>query len=307
MKKLSAVILAAMIVATGAASAAPNESEGRASAISLTNTLISQEIENVKIDNKAWLARTDIQFQFNNDMKLTFSIETVQPFHKTDKEATFYQLRLARNPDNGTTTNIGTGYRRVTDDKNTLYGANIFYDRAWKYGHERVGLGGEYFHGLMESRFNIYHAISGEKLVDAVTATYERAIDGADIEVGMPIPHMPYMKVFLQGYQWDYKYNSDINGYKLRTEIQLTPQLQLEAGYSHDNYVKNNQYINLMYTLGQTGKAAMFEPGKPIIRQERWEKVDQSKRLLDKVERENDIRVERYAKMANGIIVSLTN
>ncbi|MEN6411925.1 MAG: inverse autotransporter beta domain-containing protein [Veillonellales bacterium] len=307
MKKLSTLLLASMIMATGTTSVFAEEISGKDATVSITNALISQEIQNVKINNKAWLARTDIQLQMDNNMKPTLSIETVQPFHRTDTEATFYQLRVARNPQNGTTTNIGTGYRHVTDDKNTLTGVNLFYDRAWKYGHERVGLGGEYFHGLLESRYNIYHPISGEKLVDAISATYEKAISGADYEVGMPIPHMPYMKIFLQGYQWDYQYSDDVKGYKLRSEIQVTPQLQLEVGYSHDNYVKNNQYVNLMYTLGQSGKVAMLEAGKPIIRRERWEKVDNSKRLLDKVERENDIRVERYSKQANGIIVSLTN
>lgn len=65
MKTLKTLLLASMVAATVTPSVSAEEISGKDAAVSITNALISQQIENVKIDNKAWLARTDKAFKAN--------------------------------------------------------------------------------------------------------------------------------------------------------------------------------------------------------------------------------------------------
>lgn len=295
MKKTMLTMLAMMVVASGSASAqTTQEVSGKDVTTMATNQAIQGGLSSLKANSdQEWLKRTDISVNMSNDFKPTYEVHTLQPIHKTDKEATFYQLRIARNSDVGTTTNLGLGYRTTSDDKNKLYGVNVFYDEAWKYKHERVGLGLEYFVGKIETRANVYHGISGERLVDPTNSIFEKVVDGMDFEIGGEIS--PYAKLYVGGYQWDYKHTDDLRGYKVRSEVQLTNRVNVEVGYYHDSR-HSDPYAKLMYTLGDKNKPSLF--GKTQAKA--VTKIDNSTKLLDKVQRENDIRVETYSKTPDG-------
>lgn len=299
MRKTSAIIFTSMLMATSFASAAP---QGQADPTAVANALIANEIQNAKANGPEWLKRTDIQFSLERNSSPSYTLESVQPFHKTDREATFYQIRFNQDSDVGLTTNFGVGYRTVSEDKNRLYGINSFYDQSWRYNHKRVGLGAEYFVGKLEFRANGYRAITGEKVVDAANQIYERALSGYDYEVGGVLPDMPYAKLYAGGYTWDYKHSDDAKGYRVRTELQLTPQFSLEAVYAHDNHQTSAPSVSFLYTLGASDKVSLFGSDKKAIEEVNKAPVDQAEKLLEKVRRENQIKVERYAKVGNVTI-----
>jgi len=271
------------------------------------NSIVNQGIQNMTKGKDApdWLKRTDISVEFQNDFKPVYSIETVQPISEVGKVTNFTQFRLGNDlgSDEGDTINLGFGRRYLSNDKTSLIGVNTFYDYSTKWGHARVGGGLEYFKGLNEYRANVYHAVSGEKEIDVVNDIFEKALSGYDYEAGTSFKSAPWAKVFLEGFHWDYTYASDINGYKVRTELQVTRQLNLEMGYVHENGnvdITNGSgsYAKLMYTLGDSGKPAMFETGKKVFRS--GDVVTVEDKRLQKVERENEIKVETYQKVSTS-------
>lgn len=248
-------------------------------------------------DAKDWMKRTDIQFSFRENWKPLYAIETIQPLNETELSTVFTQFRIANTSDIGATANLGFGYRKMNTEKTSMYGVNAFYDYGFKEGHARVGGGLEYFTGFTEFRTNVYHAVSGEKEVDRTNHIFEKALSGYDAEIGYTLPKAQWAKLYLQGFCWDYKHADDATGYRVASEIQLTPRIGLEVGYIDENHKSGEGYAKLMYNLADKD-IALFG-GKKGAEVSTTTPTVENKRL-DKVRRENDIRVERYQKDENG-------
>lgn len=294
MKKLVPALIASSILLSSIAYA--EEASTKDSVMSIGNSYIAEGIQNLKGDHAPdWLKRTDIGFQFQTDGKPIYSLETVQPISaQSDRITNFTQFRFGNDLSAGTVLNWGLGHRVLSADKSSMFGVNAFYDYGFRYGHTRVGGGLEYFQGRNEYRANLYHAISGEKEVDHVNHIFEKALSGYDYSVGTSLKNAPWAKIYLTGFHWDYNYSDDANGYKVATQLQVTPRLNIEMGYWDDNKGPGEKYAKIMYSLGNKGPA-MFEHGKSVFRNEDAQVTVESKRL-DKVQRENDIRVETYQK-----------
>lgn len=269
----------------------------------LVNQGISSAINNATKDENApeWLKRTDIQIQFKENWKPVYAIETIQPLNQKEYSVVFSQFRLANTSELGTTANIGFGYRKMNQDKTSLYGVNTFYDHAFKHDHARVGMGLEYFNGLSEFRANMYHGVSDEKKVDEKYNIFEKVVDGYDIELATSLKNAQWAKIYVQGYCWNYKYAADIKGYKVGTELQLTPRLSLDFGYDKNNSQSGEGYAKVMYTLGNKDMPSWRgEKQAPV---EMMSAPTVEHKMLQKVRRENDIRVERYTKDEQGNII----
>jgi hypothetical protein len=262
-------------------------------ALTVMNGAIENQIKKSKQDPNApaWLKNGDISFRLETNLKPQYSFETIVPTHQDKLNTDFVQFRLGNDLEAGTVANIGIGHRKLSEDKTTMYGVNAFFDHGFKYGHERVSLGGEYFFGNNEFRVNAYHGISGAKEVDSTSHIFERVLDGYDYELGTSIPKAPWMRLYAQGFSWDYKYSDDAVGYKVRTVIQVTPRFNLEYGYWDDNKGPGHQYAKFMYNLSET-HPAMFEDNKNVFRN--GDKVSVEDKRLQKVNRDNNIEVERY-------------
>lgn len=277
--------------------------DGASAAQSVSSSAVNESISQILYgdDAKDWMKRTDIQFSFRENWKPVYAIETIQPLNETELSTVFTQFRIANTSDIGTTANLGFGYRKMNATKTTMYGINTFYDYGFKEGHARLGGGLEYFNGFTELRTNLYHAVSGEKEIDRTNHIFEKALSGYDAEIGYTLPKAQWAKFYLQGFRWDYKHAEDTKGYRLATEIQLTPQIGLEVGYIDESRNSGEGYAKLMYNLAKkdialfSGKHNAEVPtDAPIVEHKR----------LDKVRRENDIRVERYQKDENGNVVN---
>ncbi len=278
-------------------------------ALQITNSLVPGMINQARSGGPEWLRRTDIQFSFMENLKPQFTLETIQPFFLAQDKirSFFWQGRAAYQDTTGTTANFGLGYRWLTEDKQTLTGINTFYDHAYQHNHSRWGLGAEYFTNLLEFRTNGYFPVSGPREItrSLTTTTYEKALGGYDFEVGTSFSRARWLGVYAQSFCYDYKNSDDAVGYRLRATMQLTPRFLLEAGYVHDRKSENSTFVNVQYNLADSGKPVLWGQSKQ-------EKEDKSKpetlesRILQKVERENNIRVETYTQALPTAAINVT-
>ncbi|MCC5466265.1 inverse autotransporter beta domain-containing protein [Pelosinus baikalensis] len=254
------------------------------------NSYIVQGIQDFKRNEfPIWLQRTDIGFRFQTDGTPIYSIETIQPIGvPSDQITNFTQFRLGNDLSAGTVANLILGRRIFSADKTSMYTVNTFYDHGFKYGHGRVGGGLEYANGRNKYQANMYYNISGEKMVDPSNAIYERALSGYDYSVGTTFAYAPWAQVYIKGYSWDYNNSIDDVDFKIYTQLQVTPRLNIEFGYLDDN--GGEHYGKIFYSLGHKGPA-MIEKGKRIFRSED-EKTVLATKSLEKVQRKNDIYVE---------------
>ncbi len=269
--------------------------------------------------------KTDVGIQMESDRKPLYFLETVQPLGKqTERGTNFTQIRIGTGGNatvdgydaicGGTTLNLGVGRRILSKNKGSMFGVNAFYDHGFKHGHSRISGGLEYFEGRNEYRVNVYRALSGDKQLSSSSSTtiergydnydswtdttvttsavFEKALGGFDYSFGTSFKSAPWAKVYVTGYHWNYKNSKDVNGFKIAVPLQITPKVSLEVGYLHDNKVSSRRYAQIMYNFGKRGPA-MLEDGKHIFRNE---EVTVASKRLDKVRRENDMKVEVMPK-----------
>src|SRR5262249_50286013 len=129
-----------------------------------------------------------------------FYVETVLPIKQTDdKERTlFTHDRISSDGDGNVLLNGGLGYRRLLFDDNLLAGANTFFDYQSLHNHYRLGMGLELKTKTLEALANYYHALSPRRQIRSsfFNTFYEKAVDGFDLELGGPVPYLPWLKLF---------------------------------------------------------------------------------------------------------------
>ncbi len=280
--------------------------------VQLLNQLIPYYAQNGKQQGPQWLRTTDINLTFTEDFKPIYSLETLQPFTKevVDGRLSFWQGRYAYQSGANSTANLGVGLRWLSDDKTSIAGINTFYDYAFKHDLSRVGIGAEYFNKQAEYRANVYIPTSGDRqtgksvLTDGILYSYIRAVSGFDYEVGTSLANAPWLSLYASGFHYDNKYQADENGYRLRGKMQLTPRLSMEMGYTHSNLSNGSLYGKVLYQLADTAGPALRGGSDP----ERASDI--SHKLLQKVQRENEIKTETFTKLVantGSLSVTVTN
>ena len=282
-------------------------------AIQFGNRLLNYYLNEGKNNGPAWLKTTDFEINFSEHSSPDYSFETVRPLEKItpNGQQWFWQGRYARESDSSTA-NLGVGWRKLAKDKSSLIGVNMFYDYGFEYNLSRIGLGTEYFNKLAEYRANWYYPLSGDRQtgVDYRTTgilySYIRAVEGGDFEAGTSFANAPWLKVFAGGYYWDNKHQNDEKGYRLRNTMQLTPRLNMELGYTHSN-LSSSFYGNMKYQMAFGGGKSLKDDAKT---ENNKPETDLSGKLLQRVERENDIKTETWTKFVaytGNIKVTVTN
>ena len=201
---------------------------------------------------KPWMRRTTLSFQFQEGWKPLYSIETVQPlghYDTTSRDVWFTQQRLSRASDIGTTLNVGVGYRRISKDDRRLYGAHLFYDHRFLRHHDRLSAGLEYMSGESEFRFNWYGAASDERVLDVNFHTLERVSNGYTVEYGKTFKNARWARVYVEGYHWNQERQADKNGFRLGSELQLTPRVSVDMGYNKPEHSSGGAYGKITFRL----------------------------------------------------------
>ena len=233
---------------------------------------------------------TEVQFSAKEDNKPQFTIMTVRPISvHPGKDAWFVQLQLSNTQirsQSRLSTNIGLGYRTLSDNKKSMIGGNVFVDYD-EEGNSRYSLGFEFRTTVFEILINHYEAISGQKTVGNFK---ERALDGNDMSINGQIPYLPWAKINLMHYEWKKVNNSkNSKGDKLSLDLLLTPNVVLELGVDDNNIQKKDNFAKLSFVFPpREGPAASAD----FIADEAFPGGDMSSQLLSKVKRSNKITLE---------------
>ena len=178
-----------------------SEDEERSAFIDLSKMVAAGDVEG--IEGKAISAATDqgvgftqsflekyfptveISVEANDDT--TAGILVVAPLSdKEDIQNTIFTQVSAFYVDSRTTLNAGLGYRRLEFDNTLMLGVNAFYDHEFPYDHGRFSIGLEARTTVGEINANIYKAKT--KWRRGEDGNQERALDGWDVEAGLPLP-----------------------------------------------------------------------------------------------------------------------
>lgn len=243
-----------------------------------------------------WVARTDISIDVQKGSKTTFDIETIQPLYQTNatkRNTCFIQARWGRrNSDD--TVNIGFGYRRLLVDESWLFGANVFYDTTLKAYHKRIGVGVEAIGKYVTFRGNYYKGVSDERTIshESDFVITEKALNGYDVGVEMPLPKMPWAHIRFDHYRWKGHKFSDVHGYTVRLHCNLTKNLHLEFGRSDDAENSSRMFAKAYVNFG-TNSSYEYNAFDNFFS----EKILPGRNLflhtLDKVKRHQDVVIER--------------
>ena len=347
MKKFSAGVVVAILVLVAALQGladTPGNSSSNASMISAANQLssyYSNYFKNYWSNQGAlWLNSTSLSFFAGSNWgDYNYQLNTVQPLVKGDvynlSRLPFVEANVFGGA-NGTTANVGVGYRMLNDQKNRMIGANLFYDVSsvnnnYNSGiagyqsasaapvQQRMGLGLEFMQGYFEGIANYYLPISGRQLMGAdysglgnnrslIASYYQEALSGFDIALSSAIPGATWLQANLRGYNY-YGNNTAqmtgsnpaLQGFTIGANAQLTPMFNLIAGYDTG---ARNAYVQGTFNLLAQPKSALFY-GDPTINA--YSQINVSNKLLNQVQRNNTITavVERQYNVTGSFTTVL--
>ena len=274
---------------------AGDEQKVKQGLINQFTTGLSEAVENI-LDGEG---DTQVRIDMGEDYKPEFSIVTVRPIaihHSVD--ATFIQLQLSDHKIRGDSRlagNIGVGYRKLSDNKNSMTGANVFFDYDEK-GNLRASVGVELRSSAFDALANYYSAMSGGKTVGDFT---ERTLDGYDISVVGQVPYIPWVNVIGKSYRWEANKNSkDSTGEKLSLEMALTPNLIAEVGFDDNNINGTDNFakITFIYPPRETPTAST-----DFVSEKAFVQFDMSTELLSIVRRANKQTIESEG---TGVVIT---
>ena len=191
------------------------------------------------------------------------------------------QSNISRQDDD-TTVNIGFINRKLSEDKNWLYGFNIFYDQEFPENHQRASLGLEIKSEPIEFNFNYYDAFSKSKTVGDTT---EKAMDGYDAEIGFQVPYVPTARFFLSIYEWDGDDFDIKDGKKASLRFNPSEKVSFEIGIDDNNKSDSVTTAKINYNFLATENNF---PEK-LVSDKMFEHTDQTKNVYDMVRRQNRI------------------
>ena len=207
-----------------------------------SNDYISGSLESI-------FPTAEVSLSSGTSDKVTGSILFVSPLSDiNNKENTlFTQGSIYFSDDDRETLNLGIGNRKLLINDTLMLGANIFYDNEIDYGHTRASFGVEAISSVGSLRANQYYAISGWK---DVGEAQEKALDGSDIEVGVPLPYLPWTNFYLRTFEWEGVDGvADLKGDEMSLEAKLPLGLNLAVGKrSNDGTTEDQEFIKLTWT-----------------------------------------------------------
>jgi hypothetical protein len=222
------------------------------------------------------------------DQDTSYSLLKVQPLVDDVENGTAIFLQVSANRTaNRNTANIGLGYRKLVADGKIILGANGFYDSEWTYEHERASAGFEVLSSVGDFRYNQYFAIT-----DGVTGAggaEERALDGFDAEIAVPLPYLPQTKLHAKAFKFD---SDDVatvvegQTYSLRSALPYSFTIEL-GSTTFDDSRADQDYANLSYQVSFGSK-----PSNPtqFISNVAYQLSPVHERRFEKVRRANTIR-----------------
>ncbi|MDE2028251.1 MAG: inverse autotransporter beta domain-containing protein [Candidatus Omnitrophica bacterium] len=265
------------------------------------NQLVNYAHKGIYKDAPDWLKRTEFHVTFDKIDGTEYSLLTTQPLWEstTQDKTVFTQVSYEHYKlydIDRDTINTGFGYRQLFLNNTLLLGANNFYDYEISHNHARSSIGGDAKWGPLDFYSNYYYRLNG---VQTVKGAQERVTNGYDVGIDSALPFLPWAKFHYGYYEWFGIYAKNTVGNEYSCELALTPNISLVGGTRGKTPESNRQdnFVLLSFHFGNKNKATLFSsPVSSHI----FEQRDLSDDLLDKVNRENKIMVERTVTSGGG-------
>ena len=235
---------------------------------------------------------TEASIQINEDDNPDLEILALREIESTNNSNLFTQFSIHTQETNGHDRligNLGLGYRKLSEDKSSMMGINVFLDNDFNAEHRRGSVGFELKGANLDLTANSYHKISN---METYKDTEEQVLSGYTINLASQLPYTPWAKINLQNYAWENeKASSDSEGNSIALESFLTPSVQLEF----KNDMSDNSGVDDEFTTKLTYIYPPREDGKSMqdgFSNVAFEKENVQKKLKEKVERNNNLTVE---------------
>ena len=235
---------------------------------------------------------TEASIQINEDDNPDLEILALREIESTNNSNLFTQFSIHTQETNGHDRligNLGLGYRKLSEDKSSMMGINVFLDNDFNAGHQRGSVGFELKGANLDLTANSYHKISN---METYKDTEEQVLSGYTINLASQLPYTPWAKINLQNYAWENeKASSDSEGNSIALESFLTPSVQLEfKNDMSDNSGVDDEFTSkLTYTYPPRKDGKSMQDGFSNVA---FEKENIQKKLKEKVERNNNLTVE---------------
>ncbi len=268
---------------------APKSSQIKKDAVGVIVATANQEVASLIGDATQYgqdngirfLRSLEVSAQWNPGQHAFLEARTIDSLFESEAlDHTLFLQASVRSDFEETTANIGLGYRYLVPDSDWMLGANVFYDRQFPIGHERMSIGLEASTADFTLFANRYIALSGwtEKNADFD----EKPLSGWDLGIAGQVPRLEDLRVSLAAFHWDQQTEHDKNGLKFTADYDVSPALQLGGTISADDSGNVQGGFRLTYQFGADNFGdSGTNSGSAMDRR------------LDFVNRENIIRTEK--------------
>ncbi len=254
----------------------------------------SQEVDEQSMLSNVpdWLARTDGSIYADTDV-IIGELETIQPLYQAQdfSHTIFTQARVSYKNEKFTL-NGGLGYRYLLPNQKWIFGINTFADMETDQYHKRISAGFEAIGEQLTLRGNYYKGMTGWNTLSetATTRTDTKPVDGFDVALEGPVPHMPWLRAEATYFKWTPDLADEIDGFRGKLTAQLTKSISLEGGYQHTNN-DDRVFGRLTFALGAP-EDHEFTAQDDLFTEQMFVARDLTKQTLQKVERNNEIVLE---------------
>ena len=191
----------------------------------------------------------EVALSSGNTNQVVGNILVVKPLSdiNDEKNTVFAQGSIFLSDDNRETINLGFGNRKLVNDDKLLLGYNLFYDHELDYDHQRASIGIEAISSVGSFRANQYYGLSGWQT--GLDNVKEKALNGNDVELGAPLPYLPWANFYLRSFNWEGASGAtDQKGDEMSLEAKFSG-FNVEVGKrSHDGITKDNKFLRLTWT-----------------------------------------------------------
>ena len=126
--------------------------------------------------------------------------------------------------------------------------------------------------------------------------------DGMDAELGVPLPYLPWIKIYGSGFFYNFSKFADKRGWKSRVEFRLNDAWLVEFYKWDDNKGDPESGGRLRFFLNFDTWTDLKEAFRPS--EEPFPKKDLTEEALIPVERNFDIVVEKWTE-SSGFVVEI--
>lgn len=233
----------------------------------------------------------EVQARISDEYDVEGSVLILAPIFESGDHSNlvFMQGNISRHSKR-TTVNMGAGLRHLALNKKLLVGLNGFFDHELPYDHQRTSVGAEFRTSVGEINANYYWGLSSWN--QGRNGGSERAMDGFDIELGIPLPYMPRTRLYGGYFEWEAQSGTTKeHGWRTSVEAEVYKGFYLEAGHRNfeagqPNEAFVNIRINVMDLIADRRKV------KPFFSDVAYKLESMEERRYEKVRRENLIRKE---------------